>query len=87
VIGHAFVLTARDLGIGAVVALLLAAAGFAAIVVTREVTRRADARYLAAVERERQAVRNEFRDHERHRTEMRSFSARPTANERWGEVV
>jgi Na+-transporting methylmalonyl-CoA/oxaloacetate decarboxylase gamma subunit len=44
---------------------------------------RAEARYVAAIEKEKERNRAQLRLHEQHRSEMRCYNARPTAGERW----
>lgn len=84
---HALALTARDLGVGLLAIVIGAIAGLLVILLFEAVVRRSDRHHLAAIERERARVRAELRAHERRRSEMRSYAARPTAAERWGGVV
>jgi ABC-type transport system involved in cytochrome bd biosynthesis fused ATPase/permease subunit len=87
VILHALALTARDIGIGLAACTVACLIIVVLLVIGRTLAKRADVRYWAEVERERQLLRSQLLDHERRRSEMRSYNARPTATERWGGLV
>lgn len=80
---HALALTARDIGIGFLVCTVVSLALIGAVIVGRTLTRRSDQRYARQVEQEKRRRRIQLHDHQRRRSEMRSYNARPTAGERW----
>lgn len=81
---HALALGARDLFGVLLVFLIFDLCVYGLVCVARWLAGRADARYLAEVERERERTRTRLRMHERRRSEMRCYgNARPTAAERW----
>jgi hypothetical protein len=84
VILHALELT----GLGLAAALVPSLGLAATVYVIGKLEARAERRYLAAIERNREAARAQLRMHERHRSEMRCLGGcdAPTAGERWGMV-